>query len=98
VFQLKTHSKLFDVENVNADDDEREEPQMGPWPAAGVLVVVTIAVAVCAEYLVDSIDSLVATVHVSRTFVGLVLLPIVGNAAEHVTSIIVAMKVSLAYS
>jgi Ca2+:H+ antiporter len=63
-----------------------------PWAAAGVLVVVTIAVAACAEYLVDSIDSLVETAHISKTFVGLVLLPIVGNAAEHATAVVVAVK------
>lgn len=65
---------------------------MSPWAAAGVLIVVTIAVAICAEFLVDSIDSLVATAHISKTFVGLILLPIVGNAAEHVTAIVVAVK------
>jgi Ca2+:H+ antiporter len=93
VFQLRTHANLFDAEHAAADDDEElEEPQMGPWAAAGVLVIVTIAVAVCAEYLVDSIDSLVQTAHISKTFVGLILLPIVGNAAEHVTAIVVAVK------
>ena len=65
---------------------------MGPIPAAGVLVVVTIVVAVCAEYLVDSIDALVAKVPISKTFVGLILLPIVGNAAEHTTAVVVAVK------
>jgi len=65
---------------------------MGPWAAAGVLVVVTVLVAICAEYLVDSIDSLVETAHISKTFVGLILLPIVGNAAEHVTAVVVAVK------
>jgi len=73
-------------------EGESEEPQMSPWAAAGVLVVITLAVAICAEYLVDSIDSLVETAHVSKTFVGLILLPIVGNAAEHVTAIVVALK------
>ena len=73
-------------------EEDEDEPTMGPWPAAGVLIVVTIAVAVCAEYLVDSIDSLVATAHISKTFVGLILLPIVGNAAEHVTAVVVAVK------
>jgi len=93
VFQLRSHANLFDAERVAAeDDDESEEPQMGPWAAAGVLIIVTIAVAVCAEYLVDSIDSLVQTAHISKTFVGLILLPIVGNAAEHVTAIVVAVK------
>ena len=65
---------------------------MSPWAAGGVLLVVTIAVAVCAEYLVGSIDSLVETAHISKTFIGLILLPIVGNAAEHVTAIVVALK------
>jgi len=92
-FQLKTHANLFDAENQAEDDgEEAEEAQMTPWAAAIVLVVVTVAVAVCAEYLVDSIDSLVETAHISKTFVGLVLLPIVGNAAEHVTAVVVALK------
>lgn len=65
---------------------------MGPWAAAAVLVIVTIAVSVCADYLVDSIDSIVEKAHISKTFVGLILLPIVGNAAEHVTAIVVAVK------
>lgn len=91
IFQLRTHANLFDAEQ-NAGEEEEEEPQMGPWSAAFVLIVVTIVVAICAEYLVDSIDSLVATAHISKTFVGLILLPIVGNAAEHVTAIVVAVK------
>lgn len=65
---------------------------MGPWAAAGVLIVTTVLVAVCAEYLVDSIDSIVQTAHISKTFIGLILLPIVGNAAEHVTAVVVALK------
>jgi len=92
-FQLRTHATLFEAENAPEDDgEEEEEPQLSPWAAAGVLVVVTIAVAICAEFLVDSIDSLVETAHISKTFIGLILLPIVGNAAEHVTAIVVALK------
>jgi Ca2+:H+ antiporter len=91
VFQLRTHASLFDAEQA-AEDEDDEEPQMGPWAAGLVLVVVTILVAVCAEYLVDSIDSLVETTHISKTFIGLILLPIVGNAAEHVTAVVVAVK------
>lgn len=93
VFQLRTHANLFDAETQPvADGAEAEEPQMSPVAAAVVLVVVTVLVAVCAEYLVDSIDSLVQTAHISKTFIGLILLPIVGNAAEHVTAVVVAVK------
>ena len=103
LFQLKTHAKLFDEEQ-NEDEDggvdgttasepqEKEEPILSPWAAAVALVLITIGVAVCAEYLVDSIDSIVETAHISRTFIGLILLPIVGNAAEHVTACVVAWK------
>lgn len=91
-FQLRTHSNLFDAEVGGDGDEEEEVAVMGPWAAAGVLIVVTIAVAVCAEYLVDSIDALVEKVPISKTFVGLILLPIVGNAAEHVTAVVVAVK------
>ncbi|KAF7864284.1 uncharacterized protein EAF02_010252 [Botrytis sinoallii] len=90
-FQLRTHSNLFDAESQSAGEEE-EVPQMSPWAAAAVLVIVTIAVSVCADYLVDSIDSIVEKAHISKTFVGLILLPIVGNAAEHVTAIVVAVK------
>jgi Ca2+:H+ antiporter len=91
VFQLKTHSRLFDGEG-GEDEEDEEEPQMSPWAAGLVLVVTTLMVAVCAEYLVDSIESVVETMHISKTFIGLILLPIVGNAAEHVTAVVVALK------
>jgi Ca2+:H+ antiporter len=90
-FQLKTHSDLFDAES--QDEGSPQEPEiLGPWAAGAALVVVTLMVAVCAEYLVDSIDAIVETAHISKTFIGLILIPIVGNAAEHVTAVVVAYK------
>jgi Ca2+:H+ antiporter len=90
-FQLKTHADLFD--DAEAQEEGEEEAQLlGPWAAGVVLVVVTLLVAICAEYLVDSIDSIVEKAHISKTFIGLILIPIVGNAAEHVTAVIVAYK------
>jgi len=90
-FQLRTHAHLFDAE-AQAEDHEEEIPVMGPWAAAGVLIITTILVAVCAEFLVDSIDAIVEKANISKTFIGLILLPIVGNAAEHVTAVVVAVK------
>ncbi|KAK2073902.1 hypothetical protein P8C59_008145 [Phyllachora maydis] len=57
-----------------------------------LLLVSTATVAVCAEFMVDSIDGLVATSSIKETFIGLIILPIVGNAAEHVTAVTVAMR------
>ncbi|KIH87233.1 Ca2+:H+ antiporter [Sporothrix brasiliensis 5110] len=83
---------VSDDEDDSPAGEEEEEPHMNPWSAAGVLVVVTLLVSVCAEYLVDSIDEIVASGKISKSFIGLILLPIVGNAAEHVTACVVATR------
>ncbi|KAA8893208.1 Sodium/calcium exchanger protein-domain-containing protein [Sphaerosporella brunnea] len=89
VFQLKTHTDLF----AGAQEEESEQvAALTPWEAGGVLVVVTVMVAICAEYLVGSIEGIVESSGISKTFIGLILIPIVGNAAEHVTAVVVAMK------
>ncbi|EAQ85147.1 hypothetical protein CHGG_09161 [Chaetomium globosum CBS 148.51] len=74
------------------NSEEEHEPLLGPWAAGLVLVVVTLIISVCADYMVDSIDALVATGNISKTFIGLILIPIVGNATEHVTACVVAVK------
>ncbi|KJZ69925.1 hypothetical protein HIM_10681 [Hirsutella minnesotensis 3608] len=92
VFQLRTHSNLFDAESQNAAELEAEQPIMGAISSAVVLVVVTVLVAICAEYLVGSIDDIVESANLSKAFIGLILIPIVGNAAEHVTAVVVALR------
>ena len=93
VFQLRTHSNLFDAElQAAADNGEPEEPTMGPIASAAVLVVTTILVAICADFLVGSIDEIVESGYISKSFIGLILIPIVGNAAEHATAVVVAIR------
>lgn len=96
---MKSHSFLFDEESTvaaNRDGDqttsEPEIAQLKPLVAVLLLISSTALVAVCAEFLVSSIDALVEQGGISETFVGLILLPIVGNAAEHVTAVTVAYK------
>jgi Ca2+:H+ antiporter len=74
------------------EEAEEEEPMMSMWMTVILLVVVTVVVAITAEFLVDSIDGLVEHGGISKEFVGLILLPIVGNAAEHVTAVTVSVK------
>ena len=66
--------------------------QLSRTAAVILLLVSTSLVAVCAEFMVDSINGLVKTSSISEIFIGLIILPIVGNAAEHVTAVTVAMK------
>jgi Ca2+:H+ antiporter len=98
-FQLRSHAELFeeannsDAENATGEDvEEEEERLLSPWAATVALIIVTVLVAICADYLVGSIDSIVQKTGMSKTFIGLVLIPIVGNAAEHVTAVVVAYK------
>ncbi|KAI8580080.1 hypothetical protein K450DRAFT_239285 [Umbelopsis ramanniana AG] len=78
--------------NQNEEEEEEEAPLMPLWMSMVLLTVITVFVAVCAEFLVDAISAVCEAWGVSQTFVGLVLLPIVGNAAEHVTAVTVAIK------
>ncbi|KAL1986353.1 hypothetical protein VTN96DRAFT_6585 [Rasamsonia emersonii] len=73
-------------------EEETEEPQLHIAVAVFTLAASTALVAVCAEFMVDSIDKITEDGGLSKTFVGLVLLPIVGNAAEHATAVTVAVK------
>lgn len=74
------------------DDDEEEIPTLSMIGALVTLGIATAFIGVCAEFLVDSINAVTCKYHVSQYFVGLILLPIVGNAAEHVTAVTVAIK------
>ncbi|KAJ3453766.1 hypothetical protein MRS44_018398 [Fusarium solani] len=90
-FQLRTHKNLFSEgtgETYSVDEGEDEpESVMSPWSAAAVLVAVTVVISFCADYLVGSIDSIAKNAHTSKSFIGLILIPIVGNAAEHATAL-----------
>lgn len=86
IFQLKTHTELFD------DGDDGEEIQMPFYVAIGGLVGITLIITQFSDYLVQSIDGFCSESGISRSFVGLIILPIVGNAVEHATAVSVAMK------
>ncbi|KAG0372134.1 hypothetical protein BGX24_000691 [Mortierella sp. AD032] len=87
VFQLKTHEHLYATES-----EEEEVPLIPLWLGVVLLLAVTVVVAFCAEFLVGSIEGLSESWGLTHIFIGLILLPIVGNAAEHATAVTVAMK------
>ena len=78
--------------HVPEDEDEDEGPQLHIGVAFAQMTLVTVIIAFCAEAMVSGIEAITSSGIVSEEFVGLILLPIVGNACEHVTAITVAMK------
>jgi len=87
-FMLKTHADLF------ADDSSAEEDEGGLSPLLSTLLLFACTVLVfwCSEALVDSIEDVSETYGLSQTFIGVILMPIVGNAAEHATAVTAAYK------
>ncbi|CAD6504660.1 BgTH12-00166 [Blumeria graminis f. sp. triticale] len=83
---------LVKTDAFEAAADDPEEPQLHIAVAWLTLAVVTGIIGVCAESMVGGISAITATGTISVEFVGLVLLPIVGNAAEHATAVTVALK------
>ena len=87
-FQLKTHSDLF----ASDQDMGHEEPKMTNKDAWTLLILATVLVGWMAEVLVHSIDSAANELKLPALFIGVILLPFFGNAAEHFTAVIVAGK------
>ncbi len=94
VRSLLTHPPQgsLEADGDNKPDNDDEDPKLHFAVALGTLAVVTVLIALCAEFMVDGISAVTAGGGISAEFVGLILLPIVGNAAEHVTAITVACK------
>lgn len=94
LFSMKTHSYLYDVGLAEAEAEVEEishgKPNMPLW--VGVLLVCTLLVAIESEMLVDSLEVATSQLGLTALFTGVILVPIVGNAAEHATAVTVAMK------
>ena len=94
-FELKTHAQLFEQGELEAHEKEQEADEadrLSPLTAILLLFGITILIGMSADYLVGSIDSIVDTFNINKTFIGLVILPTVGNIAEHITAIAAASK------
>jgi Ca2+:H+ antiporter len=87
VFSFKTHRHLFKVQGQG-----KAITHWGRRQALGILVAATVAIAVMSEVLVTAIQPAAATLGMTQTFVGVILVALIGNAAEHSTAVVVAMK------
>ncbi|KDD76674.1 hypothetical protein H632_c142p3, partial [Helicosporidium sp. ATCC 50920] len=86
LFQLKTHAECFVSEQENA------QPALSGAGAAAVLAGCTVVIALCSENLTGAIEEVARSTGLNQAFLGLIVLPIAGNACEHITAVFVAMK------
>ena len=92
VFSLHTHRHLY---GGAAGEETKPGEAGGHWGqgrAIAVLVISSALVAVMAEILVHSVEHAARTLGMTEVFVGVILVAIIGNAAEHSTAVLVAMK------
>ena len=87
LFQLRTHVHLFAT-----DGHHSEQPEMSKRDAATLLIASTVLVSLMAEILVHSVEDAAAELALPHLFIGVILLPLFGNAAEHFTAVTVAGK------
>ncbi|PWU01853.1 MAG: calcium/proton exchanger [Candidatus Melainabacteria bacterium] len=92
VFSLKTHKDLY-----LPSQDAEVDAALGisSWSVKKsllVLFVSAVLVAILSEYLVHAIAETATTLGVSKIFIGVILVAIIGNAAEHSTAVLMAMR------
>lgn len=89
VFSLRTHRNVFQGA-AHADSDSTSRVSVGR--SVAVLAVATVLVAVQSEILVHATEQVVAQLGLSEVFLGLIVIPLIGNAAENAGAVVVARK------
>jgi Ca2+:H+ antiporter len=80
-FQFRSHSVLWDSDHSNDSDekDEVEEQKANIWVAIAMITVATTLIGFNTLFATDSLDGMMSTTSLTRTFVGIVLLPLMYN-------------------
>ncbi|PHU05558.1 Vacuolar cation/proton exchanger 2 [Capsicum chinense] len=99
-YQLTTQNNLYMpiAEEQGANDEileEEETPEISKWGSIIWLSILTIWIAVLSQHLVNAIEGASDALGIPVAFISVILLPIVGNAAEHAGAIMLAIKTSL---
>jgi len=100
-FSLRTHSRLF--EECKEEDKSEEESgdhkknakkpvKLSMNASLLALTIVTSLIAICSEFIVDTLDEIAQQLNINKEFISLIILPAVGNAAEYITAIGAASK------
>jgi Ca2+:H+ antiporter len=88
-FSLRTHETLLLSRDASHED---EPPTMKMWQAIALLLLSTLVIAVESEFLVGSITAVTTSLGLTEMFVGVIVIAIIGNAAEHATAIMFAYR------
>lgn len=88
LFSLKTHRHLYDGERLERAQAEGWSPRV----SLVVLLASTALVALMSEFLVGATEAAARALGMTQVFVGVILVAVIGNAAEHSTAVLMALK------
>lgn len=91
LFKLVTHRGVYQHRE-SEDQAPHERPEWGPIRATVILALATVAVAYISENLVHTFEDVATSFGWSELFIGVIIVAIVGNAAEHATAVLMAVK------
>jgi Ca2+:H+ antiporter len=92
VFSLKTHKNLYSEEAGEEGEEAVGTTGWGVKKSIIILGIATILVAILSEYLVGAVQEAARLLGITQLFIGIILVAIVGNAAEHSTAVLMALK------
>ena len=92
VFSLQTHKHLYDTTDYETEGGAEFEEPWSVKKSSVILAISTIFIALMSEMLVHSITEATESWGMTEVFVGVIVVAIVGNAAEHSAAILMAMK------
>ncbi|WP_409276211.1 calcium/proton exchanger [Neobacillus sp. SCS-31] len=91
-FKLVTHRGVYQSENSGGGGGHEEEPEWSKMKAIVILALATVAVAYVSESLVHTFETVAESFGWTELFIGVIIVAIVGNAAEHASALIFAWK------
>jgi Ca2+:H+ antiporter len=89
---------LFYLRRQEQPGGEQQQPEFGKVASLALLLGTTAAVAYVSEAFVETIEPLVEEIGISELFIGVILVPIIGNVAEHVVGVQIAYKDKMDFS
>jgi len=94
LFSLKTHKELFlgDVVEGVCDVTDEGHEKWSRRKSITILLIATVFVAIISEFLVGSVENARHQLGLTEIFVGVIVVAIIGNAAEHSSAVLMALK------
>ncbi|HWB87361.1 MAG TPA: calcium/proton exchanger [Bryobacteraceae bacterium] len=92
LFSLHTHKQFFTRPVPDEALPVEDGPEWGIWRACATLAAAAAMVAWISEILVSSVEHAALSLGMTELFIGAIVLAVIGNAAEHSTAILFALK------